>query len=269
MCAISVTESKAIMRVPKGRIPFEFEREDLAKVVRLVMERRDTNVVGGNISIHVTDETGKDYLVMTPTMMSEAYLGHLNADQILVIDPETRKIVSGTGNLTREINMHEAIYATSPDIKCVFHAHADQAMFWATTGLNMPNVTKATQKLKEIKTCQWHPMCTEDLAQYMKKQVEERLAKGQLRNAFLLNSHGVLFTNGGKDMDPLTALHGSLADVDIVEWNAKIAYKQTVLQMNGMLDGYYGEDTKIGTWADVKAGKCLYNKKMVENKNGD
>ena len=103
----------------------------------------------------------------------------------------------------------------------------------------------------------------------MKKQVEERLAKGQLRNALLLNSQGVLFTNGGKDMDPLTALHGSLADVDIVEWNAKIAYKQTVLQMNGMLDGYYGEDTKIGTWADVKAGKCLYNKKMVENKNGD
>ena len=69
------------MRIPKGRIPFEFEREDLAKVVRLVMERRDTNVVGGNISIRVTDETGKDYLVMTPTMMSEAYLGHLNADQ--------------------------------------------------------------------------------------------------------------------------------------------------------------------------------------------
>ena len=56
--------------------------------------------------------------------------------------------------------MHEAIYATSPDIKCVFHAHADQAMFWATTGLNMPNITEATQKLKEIKTCQWHPMCT-------------------------------------------------------------------------------------------------------------
>ena len=39
--------------------------------------------------------------------------------------------------------------------------------------------------------------------------------------------------------------------------------------MNGMLDGYYGEDTKIGTWNDVKAGKCLYNKNMLENKNGD
>ncbi|WP_224061686.1 hypothetical protein [Lactobacillus crispatus] len=103
----------------------------------------------------------------------------------------------------------------------------------------------------------------------MKGEVEKRLKQGQIRNAFLLNSHGVLFTNGGKDMDALTALHGSLADVDTVEWNAKIAYKQTVLQMNGMLDGYYGEDTKIGTWDDVKAGKAIYNKHMSENKNGD
>lgn len=79
------------MKFPKGRIPFEFEREDLAKVVKILMERRDTNIVGGNISIRVYDEEGKEYLVMTPTMMSEAYLGHLNADQILVIDPKTRK----------------------------------------------------------------------------------------------------------------------------------------------------------------------------------
>ena len=103
----------------------------------------------------------------------------------------------------------------------------------------------------------------------MKKEVEKRLERGQIRNAFLLNSHGVLFTNGGKNMDPLTALHGSLADVDTVEWNARIAYKQTVLQINGMLDGYYGEDTKIGTWDEVKAGQCLYNRDMLENKNGD
>ena len=57
------------MKFPKGRIPFEFEREDLAKVVKILMERRDTNIVGGNISIRVYDEEGKEYLVMTPTMM--------------------------------------------------------------------------------------------------------------------------------------------------------------------------------------------------------
>lgn len=256
------------MKYPKGRIPFEFEREDLAKVVRIVMERRDTNIAGGNISIRVHDEEGKEYYVMTPTMMSEAYLGHLSPEQILVIEPHARKIVSGVGSLTREINMHEAIYDANPDIKCVFHAHAEQTMFWATTGLNMPNITEATQKLKAIKTLRWHPMCTEDLAEYMANEIKA-LDPSQVRNAFVLNSHGTLFTNGGKNVDPLTALHGSLADVDTVEWNAEIAYKQTVLQVNGLLDGYYGEETKIGSWEDVKAGKALYNRNLAENKNGD
>lgn len=74
---------------------------------------------------------------------------------------------------------------------------------------------------------------------------------------------------GGKDMVPLTALHKSLADVDITEYNAKVAYKQTVFLQIGVLDGYYSEDTKIGTWKDVKAGKALYNRKKEQNKKGD
>lgn len=256
------------MKFPAGRIPFEYEREDLAKVVREVMERRDTNIVGGNISIKVTDETGKNYYVMTPTMMSEAYLGYLTADQILVIEPHSRRVISGNGKVTREINMHEAIYDANPLIKCVFHSHADQAMFWATSGLNMPNVTEATQKLKEIRTLDWHPMCTEELAEYVAEEIK-KLGDKALRNGFLLNSHGTLFTSGGKDMDPLTALHKSLADVDITEYNAKVAFDQTIFQQVGILDGYYSEDTKIGTWKDVKAGKALYNNKVLQNKKGD
>lgn len=261
-------EGSYFMNYAAGRIPFEFEREDLAEVVRETMERRDTNIVGGNISIKVKDETGKPFYVMTPTMMSEAYLGHLSPEQILVIEPHTRKIVSGVGKLTREINMHEAVYDVNPDIKCVFHSHADQAMFWATTGLSMPNVTEATQKLKGIRTLEWHPMCTEELAQYVAGEIT-KLGDKALRNGFLLNSHGTLFTSGGANMDPLTALHKSLADVDITEWNAKVAYRQTVLQQNGQLDGYYSEGVKIGTWQDVLDGKALYNKKTLQAVNGD
>jgi L-fuculose-phosphate aldolase len=256
------------MKYPAGRIPFEFEREDLAKVVRETMERRDTNIVGGNISIKVNDETGKSFYVMTPTMMSEAYLGHLNANQILVIEPHTRKVVSGTGNLTREINMHEAIYDANPEIKCVFHSHADQSMFWATTGLNMPNLTEATQKLKEIRTLKWHPMCTEELAKYVASEIK-KLGNKALRNGFLLNSHGTLFTSGGASLDPITALHKSLADVDITEWNSKVAIHQTELQKQGLLDGYYSEGRKIGTWQDVLEGKALYNNVNDQNENGD
>ena len=62
-----------------GRILFEREREDMAKIVQLIFERKNTNVAGGNFSFKTTDKTGKEYIIMTPTMMSQAYLGHLSA----------------------------------------------------------------------------------------------------------------------------------------------------------------------------------------------
>ena len=111
-------------------------------------------------------------------------------------------------------------------------------------------------------------MCSEELAEYVAKEVK-KLGDKALRNGFLLNSHGTLFTSGGKDMDPLTALHKSLADVDITEWNAKVALEQTKLQREGVLDGYYSEGVKIGTWEDVKVGKALFNTTTIQNKNGD
>ena len=57
---------------------------------------------------------------MTPTMMSEAYLGEISPAQVLVVEPRTRRIVDGVGHLTREINMHEAMYETNPAIKAVY-----------------------------------------------------------------------------------------------------------------------------------------------------
>ena len=102
---------------------------------------------------------------MTPTMMSEAYLGEISPAQVLVVEPRTRRIVDGVGHLTREINMHEAMYETNPAIKAVLHAHAPNAMFWATTGLPMPNLTEATAKVKEIPVMDFEPNCSEELAE--------------------------------------------------------------------------------------------------------
>lgn len=245
---------------PKGRIVFEHEREDLAKVVQVVMERDDTNIAGGNISFKVTDNnTGKEYIIMTPTMMSESYLGHLTPEQILVVEPHTRKIIAGEGNLTREINMHEAVYDANPDIRCVFHSHAKNAMFWATSGLNMPNITEATQKVGFIETLPFEPNCSEPLAELVAQNIA-KIGDKAIPHMYLLNSHGVLITTGGKGVDGLTALHSALAIVDTVEWNADIAFKQTLMQKLGLLDGYYSKGTKIGTLEDMEEGKPIYNR---------
>ena len=124
-----------------GRMLFERERQDMARIVRVIFERKNTNVAGGNFSFKTTDDQGKDYIIMTPTMMSEAYLGEISPAQVLVVEPRTRRIVDGVGHLTR-INMHEAMYETNPAIKAVLHAHAPNAMFWATTGLPVPNLDR-------------------------------------------------------------------------------------------------------------------------------
>ena len=136
-------------------LPFEAERKDLAEVAREMFNRKMTNVAGGNISVKltpsesfsydgVTYSAGHDYLIMTPTFMSEAWFAKLSASQILVVDLETGEKLAGEGRLTREINMHEGAYRANPDINVVYHSHAENSMFWATIGEDMPNVTEIT-----------------------------------------------------------------------------------------------------------------------------
>ncbi|KRL98697.1 MULTISPECIES: class II aldolase/adducin family protein [Liquorilactobacillus] len=250
-----------MIKAPDGRIIFEHERQDLAKLVNITMKRNDTNVAGGNFSFKVRNDDGKDYIIMTPTMMSQAYLGELNPEQILVVEPHTRRIIAGEGKLTREINLHEGVYDANPDIRSVFHSHAKNSMFWATSGLNEPNITEATQKLKKIESLNYEPNCSEPLADLVSDKIRE-IGDAGLMHLYLLNSHGILATVGKKDeiMDGLSAVHQALAIVDTAEWNAEIAYKQAVFQSLGIIDGFYSESSRVGTLKDLVAGKAIYNK---------
>jgi len=238
----------------KGRMIFEEQRRDLASAVRLTFQRKNTNTAGGNFSFKTKDENGKEYIIMTPSMMSEAYLGDLSPSQILVVDLEERKQIAGEGKLTREINMHFACYETNKDIKCVFHAHAPNSMFWGTSSLDMPNLTEATQKVEYIKVLDYAPNTTPELA----KIVSEDLKKnGKLPKEYLLDSHGVLILTPGAD--GIEALHKALQIIDTVEWNAEIAYKQTVFQKLGILDGYYSKGEKVGTIDDLMDHNEIWN----------
>lgn len=247
-----------------GRMIFERERQDMAKIVKVIFERKNTNVAGGNFSFKTTDGEGKEYIIMTPTMMSEAYLGELSPAQILVVEPHTRKIIDGVGKLTREINMHEAIYDTNPNIRAVLHAHAPNAMFWATSGYSMPNLTEATAKVGPIPVMDFEPNCSEELAELTSNYVRENNLP--VPHMLLLDSHGVLINTGGES--GTEAIHKALQILDTIEWNAEIAYKQSVFQALGLLDGFYSKGEKIGTLDDLKKGISIYNKASIA-KGGD
>lgn len=242
-----------------GRMIFEREREDLARIVKLIFARKNTNVAGGNFSFKTTDQEGKEYIIMTPTMMSEAYLGEVSPAQILVVEPHTRQVIDGVGKLTREINLHEAVYNTNSEIKAVLHAHAPNSMFWATAGLDMPNLTEATQKIGYVPVLDFEPNCSPELAELVANYMEsEKLA---LPNMLLLNSHGVLISAPGET--GIEAIHKALQILDTTEWNAEIAYKQTIFQSLGLLDGYYSKGKQIGTIEDLKDHTPIYNREEI------
>lgn len=244
----------------KGKILFENERESLAEAVKVTYYRKNTNTAGGNFSFRHTDAKGKDFIIMTPSMMSEAYHGLLSPSQILVVDLETEKVVAGEGKLTREINMHMACYKTNSEIRCVFHAHAPNAMFWATSGLDMPNLTEATQKVEHIKVLEFAPNTTPELAEIVKKELQDDRS---LPKEYLLDSHGVLVLTPGAD--GVEALNKALQIIDTVEWNAEIAYKQTVFQKFGILDGYYSKGEKIGTVETLNSNEGMWNRANADD----
>lgn len=219
---------------------FENERKDLATVAREMFVRKNTNVAGGNISVRITADNdlnygaihitkGKDYLIMTPTMMSEAWYARLQPTQILVVDLTTGQQIDGSGRLTREINLHEEAYRANAKIRCVYHSHAEESMFWATAGLDMPNVTEATKEVGPIRVLPYAPACSKELADTVYHGLKE-VGDAAKEHIFLLNSHGVLITSED--------LHHATEILETVEWNAKIAYQQSVFIKLGLLDGY-------------------------------
>lgn len=238
-----------------GRMIFEFEREEMAKIVKVIFNRKSTNVAGGNFSFLATDQAGKDYIIMTPTLMSEAYLGELSAAQVLVVDPETREIISGVGSLTREINMHQACYMSDSKIRAVLHAHAPNAMFWATSGLAMPNLTEATQKVKSVPVMKFAPNCSEELAEITSSYIKEHQLA--VPHMLLLDSHGVLINAAGET--GVMAIHKALSILDTVEWNAEIAYKQAVFQALGITNHFHSKGSDIATLKELKNGEAIYN----------
>lgn len=245
--------------ITKERLPFETERQDLADVALEMFNRKMTNVAGGNISIKVVpDETftydgqeykaGHDYLLMTPTFMSEAWYAKMSLSQILVVDLETGEKVAGEGRLTREINMHEGAYKANPDINVVYHSHAPNCMFWSTLGVDMPNLTEVTSvnvPLGKIECLPYREACSQELADIVQSELKKLGDEGK-ENIFLLNSHGVLITD--------TDLHAATEILETVEWNAEIAYKQTVFKKLGIIDEYRscGKETDGNVVSDLK-----------------
>ncbi|WP_017550157.1 class II aldolase/adducin family protein [Heyndrickxia coagulans] len=199
---------------------YEAERRDLCTVVKTMFDRFNTNAAGGNVSVRMN---GK-HIIMTPTLMSQEKLCNLEPYQILVVDMN-ENIVEGDGRITREINMHMACYHENESIGCVLHAHPKESFVFATLGMDMPNLTEATQKLGKIPTLEYRPATTVELAEIVRKHMIS-LGEKVTPAAMLLNKHGILITD--------ETLHKAYDMLERIEYNAYVASKALVFEKLGI-----------------------------------
>ncbi|WP_429964974.1 class II aldolase/adducin family protein [Enterococcus sp. AZ072] len=194
------------------------ERTKLCKFVKTMYDRKFTNSAGGNVSVKINDE----HFIMTPTLMSQNHLCNLTPEQILVIDKNER-IVEGSGKITREINMHMACYEENLNIGCVVHAHALDSMVFACMGLDMPNISEATQKLEDIRCLEFAPATSPELARVVRKEVKQDQT---IPKAYLLRKHGVLVVGA--------TLEKTYDMLERLEWNAYIAKEYLIFKQVGV-----------------------------------
>lgn len=189
---------------------YEKERQKICETVKLMFDRKLTNIAGGNVSMRVSDE----HILMTPTLMSEEKHCVLKNEEVLVVDMNFN-IIEGEGKLTRESNMHMGIYKLIPEVNAVIHSHPRESLVFSCLGIPMPSMTEATDKFGEIVTLPYAPACTQELADtvvsYFSTKKDEIKKHGLVA---LIRKHGIIIA----DKNIVKALD----DLERVETNAYV-----------------------------------------------
>lgn len=195
------------------------ERKDMCEIAKTMFDRFNTNAAGGNISARVSHK----HFIITPTLMSQEKFCRLKPNEILVVN-ESGEILEGEGGLTREFNMHMAVYTTREDSGAVIHAHPKESMVFASLGLPLPHLTESTRKLGEVITLPFAPATSVELADTVRDYIRTR--KDDLPIAMLLREHGILVVD--------TTLRKAYDMLERIEYNAYVNIHAKIFEALGI-----------------------------------
>ncbi|MCS6775115.1 MAG: class II aldolase/adducin family protein [Chloroherpetonaceae bacterium] len=182
-------------------------RQGIAEIGRLIYDRRLSDSAGGNLSQRATD--GNIY--MSPRYAGSRYHWQLRPDDVICLSPDGQ-LLQGHGELSREVQMHLAIYQALPECHGICHAHPYHLLVFASAELPLPPPTEQTEKYGTIPLARFAPCHSPDLARVVVEALlpqREKLRKHAI--ACLLPRHGI--TIAGRDLndayDALERLDGS------------------------------------------------------------
>lgn len=118
--------------------------DQIIYIGQLMYERFLTDAAGGNVSTKVGD-----HIYLTPRYAGARYHWRLRRDLVNVLDLE-RNVLHGPSPISRESDMHLALYEAFPQIGSVIHAHAPNLMVFSSAEQAMPPVMEYTEKFGTI-----------------------------------------------------------------------------------------------------------------------
>jgi ribulose-5-phosphate 4-epimerase/fuculose-1-phosphate aldolase len=152
-------------------------RKQIVEIGRLMYERHLTDSAGGNISVRTPE-----WVYATPRYAGSRYRWQLAPEQIITLRGG-EVAVEQSSLVSREIQVHLAIYRQIPLANAVIHAHARYVMPFVTLGKPIPPVWEDTVKFGVIGLVPETPAHSSALA--------EQVAQALLPQAAGLSQHGI------------------------------------------------------------------------------
>lgn len=166
------------------------ERKEMAKIARLMWDRRLTNAAGGNFAMQVDD----DKMLISPSLMSERKHCELEPSDFMLVDFDLN-ILQGDGKLSRESLMHALILKNFENIGATIHAHPFYCMPFVSQAKPIPNVTEATLGRGYVECIEYKKAYSEELSRAVYQYFEDRHELAEKKPmGMIMPLHGVCVT---------------------------------------------------------------------------
>jgi L-fuculose-phosphate aldolase len=167
----------------------------LCELVQMMYAHHLTDTAGGNLSIR---QEGKIYI--TPRYMGSKFRFKIQPEQFSVLDAQTKAVVDGPQELSRESKAHLAIYDAFPEAGAVIHAHPQFVQVFSGNNCPLPATMEYTTKFGETPCIPPTKAHSQALAEAIVESFREREAGFATHGlAVILPYHGIFVM--GHDID--------------------------------------------------------------------
>jgi L-fuculose-phosphate aldolase len=198
-------------------------RAKVARLAGLLFERHLTDSAGGNLTSRVGD-----VICMTPSLAGTTRQWQITGEDVLVIDLDGH-ILAGDGKLSRETFVHLKLHREFGEHGTgVIHAHARNALVFATMGVPIPPVLEATRKFGTVPVVPFAVSHSSRLADHVADAVRGNEARIRKQAMGVIAPYHGLFVMG-KDID------ATFDAVERIDTNAYILLMSKLLGGNDLM----------------------------------